>query len=162
MSISKKINSIVPREGCHTMEHTPEAITVTRSLSIPLSEMEWRYTMSSGPGGQNVNRTQSACVLIWNYLESPSLRGLELSAEVKEKLEQKASKSGLVAFKCQTFRDQKRNADECVERFTQWIRSVFFKPKKRIATKPTKSSQRRRLQSKKHLSEKKSQRRKDF
>lgn len=135
-------------------------IFITARFSIPLSELEWQYTRSSGPGGQNVNRTQSAAQLKWNYLNSPSFQALPPTEAWLEKLQSWATKDGSLLFTSQTHRDQKRNAEECVDKLTKLLQSLFYKPKKRIPTRPTRSSQRRRLSTKKVHSDKKSQRKK--
>ena len=133
-------------------------LIINARLRVPETEFEWSYVRSSGPGGQNVNRTNSCAVLRWNYLMSPSLQDLNPSTVVLEKLAALATKEGDIIIKGQSFRDQERNYQECLQRFTEMLRKVFHKPKARIATKPTKSSKRRRLNEKRLHSEKKSQR----
>lgn len=135
-------------------------VVINSRLAIPLTEIEWQYTFSSGPGGQNVNRTQSAALLKWNYLQSESLQKISPRPEWLEKLEALATKEGSILIKSQTYRDQKRNAEECLKKLVSLLKPVFHVAKKRIPTRPTKSSQRRRLQSKKLTSDKKSQRQK--
>jgi ribosome-associated protein len=137
-------------------------IFINSRLSIPNSELQWEYVRSSGPGGQNVNRTNSCAVLRWNYLTSQSLRAHAASEEVLEKLRAEATKDGDIIIRSQTFRDQERNYQECIDKFTELLRKVFFKPKPRLATKPTKSSKKKRLQNKKFHSEKKASRQKRF
>jgi ribosome-associated protein len=135
-------------------------LTINYRLHIDDSELEWSYVRSSGPGGQNVNRTNSCAVLRWNYLESESLRAATPPETVLEKLKAHATKEGDIIIKSQTFRDQERNYQECLQKFVSLLKSVFHKPKNRVATKPTKASKRRRLEGKKIHSDKKSMRRK--
>lgn len=137
-------------------------IVINRKLQIPESELEWSYVRSSGPGGQNVNRTNSCAVLRWNYLESPSLQALELSTVIAEKLQRAATNDGDIIIRSQSFRDQERNYQECLNKFTELLKSMFYIPKKRIATKPSYSSKKKRLQAKKIHSDKKSNRRQKF
>ncbi len=139
-----------------------ENIFITPRLSIPVAEIEWSYVRSSGPGGQNVNRTNSCAVLRWNYLNSNTLQALNLPAAILEKFQAIATKDGDVIIRSQTFRDQERNYQECLEKFQSSLQRIFHKPKPRIATKPTKSSKRKRLDNKKMHSEKKSLRQKRF
>jgi ribosome-associated protein len=137
-------------------------ISINHRLKIPEAEIEWSYVRSSGPGGQNVNRTNSCAVLRWNYLASEALQASQPSESVLEKLQALATKDGDIIIKSQTFRDQERNYQECLTKFIQLLKSVYFKPKPRIATKPTKASKKRRLNNKKLHSEKKSLRQKRF
>lgn len=109
-----------------------------------------------------MNRTNSCAVLRWNYLESESLKDSHPTETVLEKLKALATKDGDIIIKSQTYRDQERNYQECMTKFVQLMRSVYFKPKPRIATKPTKASKKRRLNNKKLHSEKKSLRQKRF
>jgi ribosome-associated protein len=139
-----------------------ENIFINSRFSVPASELEWSYVRSSGPGGQNVNRTNSCAVLRWNYLNSNSLQALNLPLAILEKFQALATKEGDLIIKSQTFRDQERNYQECLEKFRSALLRIFHKPKPRIATKPTKSSKRKRLDNKKMNSEKKSLRQKRF
>lgn len=136
------------------------SIIINHRLSIADSEFEWSYVRSSGPGGQNVNRTNSCAVLRWNFLLSPSLMAANPSLEVLEKLQAQSTKEGDLIIKGQTFRDQERNYQECLDRFVSILQKAFHKPKYRVATKPTRSSKRKRLQTKKLNSDKKSLRQK--
>lgn len=139
-----------------------DTISINHRLTIADSELEWSYVRSSGPGGQNVNRTNSCAVLRWNYLTSKSLETAQPSEAVLEKLRAQATKDGDIIVRCQSFRDQERNYQECLQKFIQLLRGVFHKPKARIATRPTKASKKRRLQTKRLQSEKKSLRQKKF
>ena len=136
------------------------ALKINHRLTIPDSELDWSFVRSSGPGGQNVNRTNSCAVLRWNYLTSDSLREAHPSTEILEKLQAQATKEGEIIIRSQTFRDQERNYQERLAKFVDLLRKAFFKPKPRVATKPTRSSQRRRVQNKKLHSEKKTLRKK--
>jgi ribosome-associated protein len=137
-------------------------IQINRKLQIPDSEIEWSYVRSSGPGGQNVNRTNSCAVLRWNYLESKSLQLIFPSNTVLNKLKALATNEGDIIVRSQAFRDQERNYQECIEKFVKIITQTFHIPKKRIATKPTHSSKKKRLQSKKLHADKKNLRQKGY
>lgn len=134
-------------------------IKINSKLEIPEIEMEWSYVRSSGPGGQNVNRTNSCVVLRWNFKESQSLQQIPLSSTTLEKLQRISTKEGDILIRSQTFRDQERNYHECIDKFIKLLTQVFHIPKRRISTKPTKASKKKRLQSKKIHSEKKNLRR---
>ncbi|MGZ3769588.1 MAG: alternative ribosome rescue aminoacyl-tRNA hydrolase ArfB [Bdellovibrio sp.] len=128
-------------------------------IQIPFSEMEFTYARSRGPGGQNVNRTNSAAILRWNLWSSQVL-----TDEVKEKLARrlhgKLTESGDLIIRSDVHRDQDQNRSECIRRLHETLKKSLFVPKKRIPTKPTKSSQRKRVEGKKRLGEIKSLRQK--
>jgi len=137
-------------------------IKINHKLEIPESELEWSYVRSAGPGGQNVNRTNSCAVLRWNYLESKAVQAAMLSSTILEKMRGVATISGDIIIRSQTYRDQERNYQECLDKFKKMLIQIFHIPKKRIATKPTFSSKKKRLQTKKLLSDKKSLRQKKY
>lgn len=129
------------------------------SLHIPFVEMEFTYARSRGPGGQNVNRTNSAAILRWNLWGSQAL-----SPEVKErlalKLHGKLTADGHLIIRSEVHRDQDQNRSECIHKLHEMLRKALFVPKKRVATKPTRSSKRKRLDSKKKDAETKALRQK--
>lgn len=131
-------------------------------LEIPDSELEWSFVRSSGPGGQNVNRTNSCAILRWNYLVSTSLQQLSPTSNILEKLKSIATTKGDIFVRSQSFRDQERNKEECRLKLKALMEKVFFEPKKRVATKPTHGSKKRRLNSKKLHSAKKGLRQRKF
>lgn len=128
-------------------------------IQIPFFEMEFTYARSRGPGGQNVNRTNSAAILRWNLWASQSF-----SDEVKERLTQKLhgklTTDGDLIIRSEIHRDQDQNRSECIKKLHETLKKALFVPKKRVATKPTRSSQRRRLDSKKKDAEIKTLRKK--
>ncbi len=144
------------------MNYKEKFIIVGNHKEIPLSELEWSYVRSSGPGGQNVNRTNSCVVLRWNFLNSKLYLTQQLSLEAIEKLQGMTTNEGDLIIKSQTFRDQDRNYQECIDKLTRIIKQVLFKPKKRVPTKPTYSSKQKRLKSKSFQSDKKASRTKKF
>lgn len=139
-----------------------KSLSINHNKEVPISELEFTYVRSSGPGGQNVNRTNSCVVLRWNYLKSQLFLNHLLNHEVVEKLQAMCTKDGDLIIKSQTFRDQDRNYQECIDKFISVLKQAFFKPKKRVPTKPTFSSKMRRLKSKSQHSEKKATRKKQI
>lgn len=128
-------------------------------VQIPFFEMEFTYARSRGPGGQNVNRTNSAAILRWNLWASQSLSD-ELKERLAQKLHGKLTTEGDLIIRSEVHRDQDQNRSECIKRLHETLRKALFVPKKRVATKPTRSSQRKRLESKKKDSEIKALRKK--
>ena len=128
-------------------------------VQIPFFEMEFSYARSRGPGGQNVNRTNSAAILRWNLWASQSLSD-ELKERLAQKLHGKLTTEGDLIIRSEVHRDQDQNRSECIKKLHETLRKALFVPKRRVATKPTRSSQRKRLESKKKDSEIKALRKK--
>jgi len=116
------------------------------------SEMDFEVSRSSGPGGQNVNKVNSRVTLRFNVPESILLDDRE-----KAVLQQKLSltTSGDLLISSQESRSQVKNKEACKEKFYDMLRQAFLKKKVRRVTRPTKASQRRRLDEKKKQGEKK-------
>lgn len=127
-------------------------------MRVPIHELEISYVRSSGPGGQNVNKVNSKCVVRWAILKSPAV-----SEPVRERFAQRfASKlttEGELVLTGDRFRDQKRNYEDCIQKIEQMLESVARPPKVRKATKATYSSKRKRLDSKRLQGLKKAARR---
>jgi ribosome-associated protein len=131
---------------------------LTERLPSLKKEAELKFIRSPGPGGQNVNKTNSAAQLRWSLVNS-----LWLTEDEKqicyEKLANQLTKDGELVIKCSEFRDQEQNSKSAFERLTKIIQIALFAPKKRFKTKPTYSSKLRRLSTKKINSDKKKSRR---
>lgn len=117
-----------------------------------LFEIELEYTRSRGPGGQHVNRTNSAALLRWNLFESVAFTPEEKEL-LARKLSNVLSSTGDIVLRSDEFRDQERNRDRCLEKLDEILQRAFFVPKKRKPTKPTKSSQIKRRNEKKQRGE---------
>ena len=119
-----------------------------------LQELHFEFTRSRGAGGQHVNRTESAVILRWNLIETKAYFGIEKERLIN-KLSSQLTNEGELLVRAENFRDQDSNRKEAIRRFEEIIAKALFVPKKRIKTKPTKSSQRKRLDTKKAHSQKK-------
>lgn len=133
-------------------------LEVTSELRIPRHELRFSYVRSSGPGGQNVNKVASKAVLRWPVSTSPSLPAA-VRARFLSRYAARLTQDGELVLSSQRYRDQARNADDCLEKLRAMLLAVAKPPKRRRATRPTASSRAERLQSKKRHSEKKRQRR---
>lgn len=121
---------------------------VTRSLEIDEAELEVTTTTSRGPGGQHANRSQTRAVLRWNVLSSPSLTE-EQRALVLERLASRISREGVIQISVDDHRSLTRNRDLARERLAALLVDALKQDRTRRATKPTRSSRRKRVDNKK-------------
>jgi len=125
--------------------------------ALPEDELEERFIRSSGPGGQNVNKVATAVELRFDAAHSPSLPD-EVRLRLLTLAGRRATSGGVIVITAQRFRTQERNRADARARLADLIRRAHEKPTPRIATKPTKASRKRRLESKRAQSERKRQR----
>ncbi|AHZ84705.1 Peptidyl-tRNA hydrolase ArfB [Bdellovibrio bacteriovorus] len=128
-------------------------------IQIPFAELDFTYARSRGPGGQNVNRTNSAAILRWNLMSSQVISD-ELKLRLQAKLAAHLTEDGDILIRSDVHRDQDQNRSECIARLHALLRKALFVPKKRVATKPSRSSVRKRLDTKRKHSETKTLRQK--
>ena len=119
---------------------------ISDDLTISLAEIEFHAIRAQGPGGQNVNKVSSAIHLRFNITSSSLLETL------KERLlalnDQRITKDGVIIIKAQGSRSQEKNKVEALQRLQEVLLSASFTPTLRRATKPTRSSQTKRVESK--------------
>jgi ribosome-associated protein len=134
-----------------------KVLRITDTLSIPLSELRFRFARSSGPGGQHVNRSATRVELLFDVAGSPSLTEAQRERALKA-LAPYIDSDGVLHLISQTFRSQFRNREEAVERFQTLMRRAMKVPKRRRPTRPSRAARERRLASKRRRSEIKRQR----
>jgi ribosome-associated protein len=119
-------------------------LTISRTLALPESELVERFLRADGPGGQHVNRTESAVELRFDVAGSPSVP-VVVRARLLARRDRRLTDEGVLVIQGRRFRDQGRNRDDVRERLAELIRSVLLPPKRRVATRPTRASKERRL-----------------
>ncbi len=122
-------------------------ITITDAISIGEDELQESFVLASGPGGQNVNKVSSAVQLRFDVAHSPSL-GHEVRARLSQLAGQRLTKDGVIVISARSHRSQERNRADARARLVELIRRAATPPKPRRATKPTRASKERRLDSK--------------
>ena len=126
-------------------------LQVSSRVSIPLEEIEVKAIRSQGPGGQNVNKVSTAVQLRW-FVETSTLPAA-VKARFKKKYGARLTRSGELVIEANAHRTQALNRVAARQRLAEMVRSVLQPPKRRIATRPTQGSIRRRLDAKKQRSQ---------
>ena len=127
-------------------------LRINTKLEIPDNEIKWRFSRSSGAGGQNVNKTDSRAEIVFNVSESKTLTPYQkyrISIQDEVKLS-----NGCICIAVQDKRTQYQNRQLALSRLTSTLRELLKPPRKeRRETIPTRSSQKRRVESKKKRGE---------
>jgi ribosome-associated protein len=131
---------------------------VSPRVKIPLSEIQFTFARSGGPGGQNVNKVNSKAVLRWPVVSSPSLPW-DVRARFMTQYGSRLTLEGELIITSQKHRDQASNVNDCLEKLKQLLMSVATPPVPRRPTRPTLGSEIRRTETKRVNAIKKQQRR---
>lgn len=125
---------------------------MTRSVALPLREIELRFSRSSGPGGQHAQRSETRVEAVFDVEASEAL------SEVQKK--RVIARAGpFLRAVAQDERSQLRNRELAIERLVESLRKALAVPRKRVPTKPTAAARERRLEGKRRRSETKRLRR---
>ena len=122
-----------------------ESIRVTRSVSVPLDEIEFRVSRSSGPGGQHANKAETRVEVVFDVEASAALSDIQ-----KRRLTRQAG--AVIRAIAQDTRSQARNRELALERLIERIATGLRVERRRVATRPSKASVERRLEAKKRRS----------
>ena len=128
-----------------------DILRISNEVSIPRSELNFRFSRSSGPGGQHAQKSSTRVELLFDVAHSPRLSGPQ-RARVMDRLSGYIDSAGVLHLFAQSERSQWRNREETVERFQILMRKALQRRKKRKATKPSAASRERRLRAKRKRS----------
>ena len=125
---------------------------VSRSVTIPDSEIDLSFSRSGGPGGQHANKTSTRAELVWNVLDSEAL-GPRQRARLQHNLRNRIDSSGNLRITFDTHRSQLRNKEEVLRRLEDLVREGLKGPRARIPSKPSRAAKAKRLDRKRRHGE---------
>ncbi len=125
-----------------------DLLRVSDEVSIPLAELSYRFSRSSGPGGQHVQKSSTRVELLFDVANSPSLTDAQ-RAKVMSRLAGHIDSAGVLHLTAQSERSQLRNREEVTARLESLLRQALKRRKRRRPTRPTLESREQRLRKKK-------------
>jgi ribosome-associated protein len=124
---------------------------ISSAITLPAAELTWRFSKSSGPGGQHVNTSDTRVELVWSLQSSTALTATQ-KAVVAQRLASRIN-DGTITVVSSAFRSQTRNRADAVERLEKLLADALKPVAKRKPTKPSRGSVQRRLDAKKQRSQ---------
>jgi ribosome-associated protein len=132
-------------------------ITINEQLAIPLRELEFRFSQSSGPGGQHVNKSATQVTLLFDVAQSPSLDE-DTRTRLRHRLASRLTKEGVLQISAQESRSQRQNREATIARFQTMLANALKREKARHKTKPGRAAVEKRLAAKRQRSIRKQER----
>ncbi len=136
------------------MEDLRPTVVIDGQLSIPESELAFRFSRSSGPGGQHVQRSDTRVELLFDVANSPSLSE-EQRSRIMARLAGQIDGQGVLRVVSATTRSQLENREQAVRRFRDLLASALRQRRRRLATRPSKAAREARLAEKRLRSQRK-------
>jgi ribosome-associated protein len=129
-----------------------DVLHIDNQVRIPRAELSFRFSRSSGPGGQHVQKSDTRVELLFDVANSPSLTA-EQQTRILERLAGYIDSEGVLHLVCQSERSQLRNREEVVERFQAMLRQALKRRKRRKPTRPSAAEKEKRLRQKRQRGE---------
>lgn len=136
-------------------------LIITSRITLPVAELSYTASRSSGPGGQHVNTADTRIQLRWN-LEASTAFGPTQKARLRRALASRLTEDGDLLLASDAHRSQRRNREDVTQRLAALLREAVTPPKPRRKTSPTRASRERRLEEKKRRGQIKKNRRGEF
>jgi ribosome-associated protein len=134
-------------------------LAINETLSVDDDELQFEFSRSSGPGGQNVNKVETKVRLRFDLEGSVSLTEAQKTL-ARERLASRINRDGILSLSCQRHRSREANRQECIARFVALMADALEKPTVRKPTRISRAQKERRLENKQRRSEKKAMRKK--
>ena len=129
-------------------------VRINDEVAIDDGELRFEFSRSSGPGGQNVNKVETKVRLLFDVRNSSSLTD-DQRGRIEERLSSRITKDHVLHVTSQRHRSREANRRTAVERFAELLAEALVEEEPRLPTKVSTAQRRRRLQSKRHRSQKK-------